>query len=58
MLRKAGAGLRQRGVPFVDCSMVFENVTRPLYYDACHFTRGGNVRLAEAIAPAFLEHMP
>ncbi|MDP6540607.1 MAG: hypothetical protein QF410_13780, partial [Planctomycetota bacterium] len=58
MLRKAGESLRERGVAFVDCSMAFEGITRPLYFDACHFTRGGNVRVAEVIAPAFLEHMP
>ncbi|MAF65721.1 MAG: hypothetical protein CMJ84_08695 [Planctomycetes bacterium] len=58
LLREAGETLREHGIGFVDCSMVFEDVVRPLYYDACHFTRGGNVRLAEAIAPAFLAHLP
>jgi hypothetical protein len=57
-LRTAGEHLRSRGVNFLDCSMVFQDVAQDLYFDACHFNPAGNHILAEAIAKAFLESLP
>jgi len=57
LLRAAGAELARDGLRFVDCSRVFAQVEEPLYYDACHFVKRGNVLLAEAIARAFLTGM-
>ncbi len=51
-LRAHGAALREKGIHFVDCSMIFRDVTQSLYYDAGHFNEAGNVLLARAIAAA------
>jgi lysophospholipase L1-like esterase len=51
-LRAQGAALREKGIHFVDGSMIFRDVTETLYYDAGHFNEAGNVILARAIAAA------
>jgi lysophospholipase L1-like esterase len=51
-LRAAGQTLRQSGVAFADLSMIFRDVSAPLYYDACHFNEAGNAILAREIAGA------
>lgn len=54
-LRAAGAELAQRGVPFLDASQIFADVTETLYYDNCHFDDAGNRLLGEAIGRRLLE---
>ncbi|MFT5287424.1 MAG: hypothetical protein ACI8TQ_003610 [Planctomycetota bacterium] len=58
MLRNAAPRLEALGVPFVDASMIFRNVSERIYYDLCHFRVPGNDYLAEAIAVGFLRYMP
>ena len=58
MLRAMGRTLRNRGIAFLDCTRVFENVPETLYLDACHFNEKGNLLLAEAIAKAFRSELP
>jgi hypothetical protein len=58
LLRQRGEELVQRGVSFVDTSRCFAGVADTLYYDACHFHAPGNRVLSEAIADAFLAHLP
>ena len=50
LLRAAGARLVADGVPFVDTSMMFADVSEPLYYDRAHLGKEGNRLLAERIA--------
>ncbi len=56
-LRAQGAALRERGIHFVDCSMIFRDVTETLYYDAGHFNEAGQVILARAIATALRDEV-
>ncbi len=51
-LRAQGEKLRASGVDFVDLSMAFRDVTKTLYFDACHFNAAGNFILAREIAAA------
>lgn len=55
MLRQGGVQLKKRGVEFYDASRVFSEVEEPLYYDACHFGKQGNLILADFIAASILE---
>lgn len=57
LLRKAGLELAERGVDFVDMSMVFEHHPEELYFDSCHFGQAGNDILGVAIGKALLEHL-
>lgn len=54
-LRERGAGLLARGIAFSDCSMLFEDVTETLYYDACHFSVSGQELFADRIAHDVLQ---
>ena len=49
-LRERGQGLLARGIAFSDCSMLFEEVSETLYYDACHFSVSGQELFADRIA--------
>lgn len=57
-MRELGRGLRERGIRFLDASMLFADVKEDLYYDACHFTKPGNEKLAAAIAAFVRESLP
>lgn len=57
MLREGGKQLLKRGIDFYDGSRVFAEIEQPLYYDACHFGKEGNLILAEFIAAAVLESL-
>jgi hypothetical protein len=57
MLRVAGKQLAEAGVAFFDASRVFEDVSEPLYFDACHFVREGQELLARAIASDYLARL-
>ncbi len=57
LLRKAGADLRSRGVPFHDASMIFSDVEQDIYFDACHFGEAGNIILADSVAKKILEQL-
>ena len=53
LLRRAGREMAADGVAFHDLSDVFAGVEEPLYVDTCcHFSRRGNVLLAQAVAAA------
>jgi hypothetical protein len=52
-MRAGGQRLSAEGVHFLDASMIFSEVTEPLYYDNCHFIRKGVLQLADHIALAF-----
>ncbi len=52
LLRAAGEGLRRSGVAFVDLSMIFRDISEPVYFDACHFNEAGNAILAREIGAA------
>ncbi len=53
LLQRAGAELRDSGVPFTDLTAIFREHPEPLYWDACcHFNLAGNVILAEHVAAA------
>lgn len=54
-LREVALRLVAQGVRVLDASRLFADVTEDLYYDACHFTRPGNERLAAAVATALLD---
>lgn len=56
-LRTVGATLAAEGVPFVDTSGMFADVTETLYYDRAHFGREGNVLLAERMAQEILSRL-
>ena len=46
-----GAGLAERGVRFVDLTMMFSDVHETIYRDACcHYTRSGYQMVAKRIA--------
>lgn len=53
LLREAGARLAAEGECFFDASRMFERVTEPIYFDACHLNENGNRMLAKAILPQF-----
>ncbi|MEW6742091.1 MAG: hypothetical protein AB1486_04970 [Planctomycetota bacterium] len=57
LLREGGERLRERGVPFLDASMVFAGETEPVYVDSCHYDEQGCRTVAGRIAVAFLECM-
>jgi hypothetical protein len=51
VLREAGPGLRERGIHFVDLTMVFEHEQGTIYRDVCcHYNNRGYEILGEAIA--------
>jgi len=51
LLVESGAGLAERGVRFVDLTMIFADVRETIYRDACcHYTRSGYRMVAERIA--------
>ncbi|MFT7485826.1 MAG: hypothetical protein ACI9F9_001677 [Candidatus Paceibacteria bacterium] len=52
-MRAGGQLLSDQGIHFLDASMIFEDVTEPLYYDNCHFRKKGVTMLANAIATGF-----
>lgn len=54
-MRERADRLRERGVEFVDASMIFAEVEETLYYDACHFHPPGQLMLAEVIARDLLD---
>ena len=55
MLAAAKEDLTSRGVAFVDATGVFDSEPAPVYMDnCCHFTRVGNLRLAEFIAASIV----
>jgi hypothetical protein len=58
MLRERGRELVAHGVGFVDTSGCLSKLEDNAYVDACHVNNTGNRLLAEAIADAFLEHLP
>jgi hypothetical protein len=50
LLIREGDRLRQQGVRFVDLTMLFADVDRPIYVDPfCHCNREGNEMLARAV---------
>lgn len=57
-LREKGKELEERGVHFMDCSMIFRDVKETLYFDACHFEGVGHEIFSRAVAEAFLEALP
>lgn len=51
ILQREGEELARAGVRFVDLSMLFRDVSEPLYVDACcHFGQRGNEILGETLA--------
>jgi hypothetical protein len=51
LLRQRGEKLAGQGIPFVDASLIFDQVTEPIYCDeCCHLNRRGNELLAGFIA--------
>lgn len=57
LLRAEGAELRRKGVPFVDTSRIFADVSETLYYDRAHFGRAGNLILADHIVTELLNRL-
>jgi hypothetical protein len=58
MLRERGRELAARGVSFADTSLCLSELEENAYVDACHVNETGNRLLSQAIADAFLEHLP
>jgi len=56
-LRAGGPALRERGIAFLDASLVFAEHPETLYYDHCHFGERGQRIFAEAIAPVVLAEL-
>ena len=58
LLRSAGASLRSEGVGFHDLSMIFSEVSEPIYVDTCcHVNELGNRILGETISKVILENV-
>ena len=58
LLQEAGEALRAEGVRFHDLTMVFVDVSDPIYVDSCcHVNAEGSALLAEAMASAIDEDL-
>lgn len=55
LLRRAGAQLREHGIPFVDASRIFEHTNETCYVDAGHYNPKGYEILAELVASKLLD---
>lgn len=54
-LRAAGPGLVERGVDFRDLSLIFRDVTEPVYVDSCHLDVHGNEIFGREVGRAVAE---
>jgi hypothetical protein len=58
LLREAGRRLEELGIVFCDASTIFAAEEQQAFVDPVHLTAFGNRILTEAVADAFLAHLP
>ncbi len=58
LLREAVQGLQAIGIPAIDLTGVFVRESTPVFKDAVHLHRQGNVLLGEAMASGMIERLP